>query len=215
MEFWPSLELTDYEREYVRIYKTKDKPGVLNRVYKVVLNSPAQPTKNLPVEKLSGQIQIARRSRVYGLTFTGNIDRWRMQITNASGTLYTLPLPRSQRNPLVSTLLASSAYNVDSMGGIVPPLVPATASEGIGPGLQGNFGIFPFGFSVQQPFPLLIDPNWLLMPNETLIFNGTPVPISVTIDQTTFTPPLVLTVGIHVWEFPGMGMSSVANRETV
>ncbi len=209
MEFWPALELTEHERKFVRIYKTADKPGVLNRVYKVTLNDPAQPSKNLPTVKLSGQIQIARRSRVYGLTFSGNIDRWRLSITNASGTLYTLKLPRSQRDPMVSTLIASSAYNADSLGGLVPPLSGAI-SPGIGPNIQTS-GLF----SMQQAFPLLIDPNWLLMPNETLIFNGTPVPISFLNDQTPVNPFLVLTIGIHVWEFPGMGTADIETRSVV
>lgn len=208
MDFWPTLELTDYERKFVRIYKTAQKPGVLNRVYKVTLNSPAQPTKNLPVEKLSGQIQISRRSRVYGLTFTGNIERWRLQVTNASGTLYTLNTPRTQRPPLVTSLIASSSYNADSLGGLVPPLTGAI-SLGIGPAFQTGY------LSVQQPFPLLIDPNWLLMPNETLIFNGTPVPITLLNDQDVISPPLVLTVAVHVWEFPAMGTASAATREVV
>lgn len=212
MDFWPTLELTDYERKFVRPYKTKDKPGVLNRVYKVTLNDPAQPSKNLPVVKLSGQIQISRRSRVYALTFGGNIDRWRLEITNASGTLFTLPTPRTQRPPLVSTIISSSAFNADSQGGLVPPLTLSDFSWGVG----ANFTSNGFGFINQQPFPLLIDPNWLLSPNETLIFNGEPVslPVITTDDPPVIlTPNLVLTIGVHVWEFPGMGTASAATRE--
>lgn len=212
MDIWPALELSDYERKFVRPYKTKDKPGVLNRVYKVVLNDPAQPSKNLPVQKLSGQIQISRRSRVYGLTFSGNIDRWRLQITNASGTLFTLPTPRTQRPPLVTTIISSSSYNADSLGGLTSPITGSVKTPGIGPNIAQT------GFTNQQPFPLLIDPNWLLAPNETLIFNGIPVPVNViTSDDppVILVPPLILTIAVHVWEFPGMGTASAAVREVL
>lgn len=210
MEFWPALELTDFERQFVRVYKTADKPGVLRRTYKVTINSPEQPTKNLPTAKLSGQIQIARRSRVFGLTFSGNIERFRLQITNASGTLYTLKTPRTQRDPLVTTLIASSAYNADSLGGLTPPLDGTGLSQGVGPYFD-NDGLF----AMEQPFPLLIDPNWLLMPNETLIFNGTPVPVSLEVDDETVNPFLVLNIAIHVWEFPGMGTADIQTRSVI
>src|SRR5258705_13747142 len=101
---WPNLELSDYERKFVRIYKDGKYPGVLRRTYKVVLNSPAQAAKNLPVEQLTGQIQIARRSRVFALTFSGNTDSWRLGITNASGTNYTVTDPRGRKDPIVTSM---------------------------------------------------------------------------------------------------------------
>lgn len=207
---WPSLELTDYERKFVRIYKTKDYPGVLNRVYKVTLNDPAQPTKNLPIVKLSGQIQIARRSRVYGISFLGNLDRWRLNISNASGTLYTTKTPRTQLDPVVSSLLPCSQYNAISLGGLVPPLTFTNLSDGVGPGINPDGQIV----NASAPFPLIIEPNWLLLPNETLIFNGTPLNVSVLMNnkEPAF-PPLTLNIAVHVWEFPGMGTADIQTRE--
>src|SRR5882672_1225969 len=119
---WPSLELTEYERKFVRIYRTKDKPGVLNRRYKITLNSIALPDQNLPQVTLSGNIQIARRSRIYALTFVGNMDRWRLNISNASGTQYTNKSPRGQLDPIVSSMVPGMYANALSLGGLVPPL---------------------------------------------------------------------------------------------
>jgi hypothetical protein len=208
---WPNIELTDYERKFVRIYKTKDKPGVLNRRYKITLNSQAAPDQNLPVVKTSGQIQIARRSRVYGLSFIGNTDRWRLSISTASGTQYTNKSPRGQLDPIVSSLVPGNYNNALSLGGLVPPLAPAGISPGIGPalGYEAN-GLLVQGF---QPFPLIIDPNWLLMPNETLIFSGTPVDVPLLFNQQTITPMLTLTIIAHVWEFPVMGTAPASERQ--
>lgn len=206
---WPNLELSDYERKFVRIYKDGNKPGVLRRTYKVVLNSPAQPSKNLPVEQLGGQIQIARRARVFALTFSGNTDSWRLNITNASGTTYTVKDPRKHQDPIVSCMVPGNTSNAVSLGNLTPPLTGA-ASDGVGPSLEDS-SLFS---NQSQPFPLLIDPNWVLMPNETLIFNGTPIPVTVfTSGDQTITPPLTLTIGIHVWEFPVMGTASALQRE--
>ena len=205
---WPNLELSDYERKFVRIYKDGNKPGVLRRTYKVVLNSPAQPNKNLPVEQLGGQIQIARRSRVFALTFSGNTDSWRLKITNASGTTYTVQDPRQHQDPIVSSMVPGNTSNAVSLGGLATPLTGLN-SDGVGPDLQ-DFNIFQ---DQNQPFPLLLDPNWVLMPNETLIFNGTPIPVSVVINKQTVVPPLTLTISIHVWEFPVMGTATALQRE--
>jgi len=229
---WPDLVLTDYERKYVRIYKTtetengkkKTYPGVLRRVYKLVLNNRAavNTNKNLPMEKTSGQVQIARRSRVFALSFSGNIDAWRLQITNASGTTYTTktsrpspagtPFANQKLDPMVSAMLPSNLFNAESMGNLATNPYVGGFSPGIGP----DIGLLPFVLGKTAPSPMLIDPNWLLLPNETLIFNGTPVPFSVDpgTEEPPFDLPLTLTIGVHVWEFPGMGRVSEKDRET-
>jgi hypothetical protein len=207
---WPRCVLTDYERKFVRLYKTGKYPGVLKRVYTARLNDTANVDQNLPTIQLSDQIQIARRSRVFGLTFSGNIDSWRLRITNASGTLYTVPSRRTQTDPLVSSMVPSSISNALSLGGVVPPITPGVDfSPGIGPYPVTS----PFALGNAQAAPLLIDPNWLLLPNETLIFNGTPLPVAYDINQEQEAQPLVLTIGIHVWEFPVMGNASAIERE--
>jgi len=210
---WPSLELTEYERKFVRIYRTKDRPGVLNRRYKITLNSQEDATRNLPSVITSGQIQIARRSRVYGLTFSGNLDGWRLNIQNASGTQYTNKSPRGQLDPVVSSMVPGMYHNALSLGGLVPPLTGA-----ISPGIGPNFGsVLDSGqynsLAGQQPYPLLIEPNWLLMPNETLIFTGTPIPVSYSINEETYNPILTLTICAHVWEFPIMGTAPAEERQ--
>jgi hypothetical protein len=58
---------------------------------------------------------------------------------------------------------------------------------------------------------LIIDPNWILTPNETLIFNGNWDDLSA-IDPL---PDIVLNIAVHVWEFPGMGNADKAVREVV
>lgn len=220
---WPALELTEYERRFVRIYRTRivkqqngknvvvEYPGVLNRRYKITLTSQALPDKNLPQIKLSDNIQIARRSRIYALTFSGNMDRWRLNIQNASGTQYTNKSPRGQLDPIVSSLVPGMNANALSLGGLTPPLT-GTPSPGIGPQISGTLN----GQTIagQQPFPLLIEPNWLLMPNETLIFTGTPLDVTTNIfTEQTVTPPLTLTICAHVWEFPVMGTAPASERQ--
>lgn len=207
---WPDLQLTEYERKFVRIYKNGDKPGVLRRTYIRTLNDTANINQNLPIIRLSDQLQISRRSRIFGLTFTGNLDSWRLSIANASGTQYTTKTPRTQRDPVVSSMVPSIQNNANSLGGLTPPIGVAV-SPGIGP----NVEVTPLWRSQFQLAPLIIDPNWLLMPNETLIFTGTPIPISYQVGEEEVTQPLILNIAIHVWEFPGMGRATKEIREVV
>lgn len=211
---WPNLELTDYERKFVRIYKTKDKPGVLKRVYKARLNDTADPDRNLPRIQLSDQIQISRRSRIFGLCFSGDVGSWRLQVTNASGTTYTVKTPRTQQDPVVSSLFPGTNFNALSLGGLVPPITLGTdQSPSIGPNYLGQVNSALLGGL--QSFPLIVEPNWVLLPNETLIFNGTPLPVEVELGKDQEFPPLILEIAIHVWEFPGMGTAPAKLREVV
>ena len=216
---WPNLQLTDYERKFVRVYKTAQFPGVLKRVYKVGLYQRGEtvdlPGFERPITRISGQVQIARRSRIFGLTFSGNLDSWRLQITNASGTLYTIRDPRRNQDPVVTSMVPCSLFNAAALGGVVPPLDAGAPpiSPGIGPNSITSRQFAP----IQQPSPLIIDPNWVLMPNETLIFNGSPIQVNyqgVDPDE-EMTPDLALTIGIHVWEFPRMGTADASEREVL
>jgi hypothetical protein len=161
MFFWPHLELTEYEKNFVGIYKTDPsadgktpgKPGVLRRTYKVLLNNVANPAiSGQESVHNSGVVQIARRARIFGLTFATDVTQWRLNIMTASGESFTPTLP-GQARPLVSTLA---------------------------PG----FGTLP----------LIIEPNWELLPNQQLIFEG------VCIVETA----KILDIAVHVWEFPKM-----------
>lgn len=59
---------------------------------------------------------------------------------------------------------------------------------------------------------LLLDPNWVLVPNETLIFNGNWDDLPLPADDG---PTIVLDIAIHTWEFPGMGNADKATREVL
>ena len=180
MHPWPELELTNYERHFVRYYKTWDakancyRPGVLKRVYEVVLNSVAIPSAGFTVVNLAQSLQISRRSRVFGLTFVGDPASWLLTIRTATGEQFT------NGQCLVSAMCACSPYNV-----------------------RANIGEHPASnFHHQAQSGLLgLDPSWELMPNETLIFEGALAPPLVTESR-------VLMIGIHVWEFPGMEVAA-------
>jgi hypothetical protein len=180
---WPKLELTDWERRYVRPYSQEVTlqdgrrvrlPGVLRRVYPRTIS-------NIPLTAPpAAQVQIARRSRVFGLTFSGDMSYTRLQITNATGTQFTMPDQRLGVFPYVTALLGGT---------------PLMAGSILGPSSA---------LPVSQAAPWLIDPNWVLQPNETLIFNGM---------WATTESVRVLNIGVHVWEFPGMENADKTNVE--
>ena len=188
---WPALELTDYEKQFVRMYKDEKFSGVLRRTYEVFMNSKADPqTPGLSAIKLRGQIQIARRSRIFGLTFGGNLGSWRLQIELASGEQLTPRSLGSDGFPIVSSMIAGSSWNA----------LAAIGDQSV----VTQDGRTMFNGSMQRG-PLVIDPNWELSPNETLIFNGTPID-NQTVTADPMTPPAqkLLCIQCHVWEFPNM-----------
>jgi len=194
MFVWPNLHLTDYEKRFVAAYSTpaipasKDgktpavpgKPGVLRRMYKVILNNTAHATvPELQNIHLTGGVQISRASRVFALTFSGDCHAWRLRISLASGTDFT-PKFAGGDYPMVSTLSPGASWNLDSTNMAQP----------------GNLTInaVPTRQIAMQQMPMLIDPNWELDQNETLIFEG----------EAQTDAALILEIGVHVWEFPGM-----------
>jgi hypothetical protein len=184
MFYWPTIELTDYEKRFVSLYKTKDRPGVMRRTYKVLLNNTINSTvPGLEVVHNEGAIQIARRSRVFGLTFGGDTNIWRLNISTASGEVFT-PKFAGGADPVVNSLTAGSMWNIYATDLNSPSDVPG----GEGSSKQMAFSIMP----------MLIEPNWELSPNEQLIFRG----ISETDNS-------ILEIGVHAWEFPGMVMGAV------
>lgn len=206
---WPKLELTDYERKWVRPYKTRTKdaqgnprvfPGVLRRTYERTISNDPDLLVQQTGETLqpSQQIQISRRSRVFGLTFTGGLSLTRLQITNASGTLYNVKDPRTGKFPYITSLIGGSPYMFGSRIGerVSPVDALGESSTAI---LSGESGV------------LLIDPNWVLTPNETLIFNGDWDDLA----NEQPIPTVTVNIAIHVWEFPGMGNADKAEREVV
>ena len=199
MDMWPKLELTDYERKFVRPYKTKDYPGVLRRTYNRIIGN----DNNLaarPGIKPSEQVQISRRARVFGLTFAGGLSSTRLQITNASGTLYNVPDARTGKYPYVSSIIPGTPYMDNSSVGMLQP--PTT--QGMNEGTLTQDNIVMSG----ESGILILDPNWVLVPNETLIFKGNWDDLSDSVD-------VFLDITLHVWEFPGMGTADLEVREVV
>lgn len=191
MYTWPALELTDYEKKFVRMYKDEKFPGVLRRTYEVFMNSVADPQVPLLNQiKLRGQVQIARRARVFGLTFAGNLGSWRLSIQLASGELMTPRSLQSDGFPIVSSMLAGSSWN---------------ALSALGDQTVVNFGSQTQFNGSRTRGPLALDPNWELSPNETLIFEGTPVENqTVTATPMTGIAQKLLAIDVHVWEFSNM-----------
>jgi len=192
---WPKLVLTDYERLWVRPYKArvgnKLFPGVLRRTYERTISNDPEISGREGLEP-SAQVQISRRARIFGLTFSGSVSHTRLQITNASGTLYTIRDARTGKDPYVSALTGGTPY-----------MAGANIAAKRDPNAVGFDG--GLVLSGEQALPLLIDPNWVVTPNETMIFNGN--------WDDTGADTYVLNICLHVWEFPEMGNADKALRE--
>lgn len=187
MFLWPELDLTDAERAFVGYYQTADKPGVLRRTYKVMLANAAIPAAGILQPQTIQNLQISRRARVFGLTFAGDTSLWWLRIKTASGEELTPP------NPIAAQLTPPNPP-----GCLVSSMTPGTPWNG-----QAQVGYFPgaavLGVDQWQSGPLLLEPNVVLVPNQTLIFEGTPV-LPAGHDDAV----LALEIGVHVWEFPLM-----------
>jgi hypothetical protein len=224
MWFWPSLTLTDHERKFVSTYKDGKKPGVLRRMYPLQLANIAQPDQNIPAVSTVAKIQIARRSRVFAITFGGNLDAWRLTVKNSNGTVYTNPTPRTNKPPIVSSLIAGNVHSVASYG-VDPASTPkgaigvpyqtgadeetyVTKSYGAALG-PVDVGSAPSAVGQSRMnFPWLIEPNWVLQPNETLIFEGLDASATYLYDNGTEVQvrlKQILNICFFTWEFPGMG----------
>jgi hypothetical protein len=199
---WPTCELTDYELKHVRYYKQPKLnaqgnetgemwPGVLKRVYTVQLYNQNLPDiarfNNGPV--FEDRVLISRRSRVFGLTFSGDVADWYLNIETASGEKYT-------NSPcLVSALGAGSYYNANSLAG--------------SPNFSDAEVAINLLFSSVEHFGVMVEPNYQLLPNESLIFRGE---IAKGLPPERFSQ---LAIGIHAWEFPGMGYSKKVDGSNV
>lgn len=188
MFFWPHLELTEYEKRFVAAYSTPavpasgrnpaipGKPGVLRRMYKVLLNNTEHPgVTGLEDIHLTGGVQISRASRVFALTFSGDINSWRIKMFLASGTEFT-PKLQGGTYPMVCTLSPAASWNI-------------AATVANAPTFNETFEQFAY-----MQLPMLVEPNWELDQNETLMFDV----------EAQTENPIILEVGVHVWEFPGM-----------
>lgn len=214
MWYWPECELTEYELEHVRLYKgvaydhvgnpiLDDKgkpkvfPGVLRRAYRGILNTEASDAPLLSVAHTSARIQISRRSRVFAITFAGDVANWRLSITTANGEQFTGKNPGAPQNPTAFTGADDSPFPiVASMapGSFFSPVSSLGVPPGIFTAVDGDDNDVTLGIGNDFMLPLILEPNWQLVPNETLIFEGVPIGDD----------PLILEITVHAWEFPGM-----------
>lgn len=196
MFVWPHCELTEYERQYVRLYKDGKYPGVLRRTYEIFMNTVADPlTPGLETVKLKGVLQLSRRSRIFALGFAGRLGSWRLQIETASGEQMFPKSNQSDGYPIVSSLISGSAWNALSALGDQPMVSDFNPA--------GNLPSYFYGNHANGP--MLIEPNWELAPNESLLFWGTAIDNEASTDfPMAGTAQKLLAISVHTWEFPGM-----------
>jgi hypothetical protein len=85
MSYWPRLVLTDEEKEWCVKYYDPDnpKPFVKRRFYPGFLQLTEQ--KRNPIQSFN----IARRTRVFGLDFAGDLSEFKIRIKDVTGEEYT------------------------------------------------------------------------------------------------------------------------------
>lgn len=183
--YWPRMKLTPYEIKNgaVKYYDHQNgKRGVLRKIYpgQLMLTS----TQRQPVFNFS----IARRCRVFGMTASGDIPQFKMQIQDSSGEQY-LATPTS-----MSALFCGYAE-------LPPPAYGAAtagATGGFPPTVDDPLNTLGWAAPQGQPctkVPLIFEPNIVLDSNQTLSITG----YSLT-DYAGFNYRVDL--AFHVWEFP-------------
>lgn len=177
---WPPLFLTEDESQYVATYATKfpdgtRKPGVLRRSYGGKLVVPT----NLPNERqqLSYQFRASGRfTRLFAVTFSGNVDFWRIKMTTVPGEV------------LVDEAPINALLNVPSYAGRSANL----------PYNNGN----PATVFFQGSGLLYFEPNVVLEGTSAIDFDGTLDSSWTSVLQPGDQARAVLNIGVHVWEFP-------------
>lgn len=180
--YWPRLRLTPLEAKYSAPYgddPNKTQRGVLRRLYYGTLNF------NNTIRQDTETFQISRRSRVFGLTASGDINQVEIQIIDVTGEQFTTDfIPLS--NLIGGTNFDPRAFLVNNFGAA--------------PGFQTGFVI-----GANTYIPHIFEPNIVLAPNQTLNFNGRPINPDVIEEGTQ----LHVSFCVHVWEFPGMPGSPI------
>jgi len=173
---WPRFRLTPDEAKYSSKYENPGTPQVpaLRRFYYGFLNL------NSTIRQDQETFQISRRSRLFGMTASGDVNLVEVQISDITGENFTTDF-----TPLIN-LLGGTVFD------------PRSNSEFItNGGLRTGFVINP-----GSNLPLLFEPNIVLAPNQTITITGRPIDPSIT-------APLHISINFHVWEFPGMPGSPV------
>jgi hypothetical protein len=172
---WPRFRLTPDEAKYSSKYEDPGKTTtpVIRRMYYGFVNMTPS------IRQDQETFQISRRSRLFALTASGDINMVEVQISDITGEQYT-----TDYIPLAD-LLGGSIY--DPRGAEIftlpiqfPGLIPI--------GFQ--YGALTFN-------PLIFEPNIALAPNQTITINARPINPLITAD-------LHVSLCFHVYEFPGM-----------
>lgn len=171
MTSYARFQLTNHELQYSSKYEDprhKQVP-VLRRFYYNELS--ITPTRNTDTSTM----QISRRARTVELTFSGDIDKFNLEISDVTGEQYTV-------GPTHIPLLVSG-YGNDPKSDVAPP-VNLTNLKAFLP--DSDMGPYTF------------EPNIVTRPNQTLQFTVT----SALAAPTSFV--FLLGIVAHVVEFPGM-----------
>ncbi len=175
MAYWPRCVLNDYERKYITKYPSSENNvrGVLRRMY------PADLELTATARQPSFQFQTARRVKVFGITFAGDIEQFAIKLQTATGEQLFSDFIE------VSLLTGGANSGLPGMvAGVLQNTVPNLVS--INPSVD----------------PLILNPAIELAPNQVLTVYGAPVtprgyPSIPAVDYR-------LDMTIHVWEYPGM-----------
>lgn len=172
---WPRFRLTPEEAQYSQKYDdpTRGLQPVLRRFYPGELNVTPE------IRQDSETIQIARRSRIFAFTASGDINLMELQIIDSSGEQYT-----SDFIP-ISQLLCGSNWDPRSVGFFTTNFATAVGQ------FPGNVKNFAGYFS-----PHVFEPSIVLAPNQTLSFNARMINFDLA-------GPIHVDFNLHVWEFPG------------
>ena len=168
---WPRFQLTRGESEWNTKYDDprKRQQPVLRRYYYNELNISSV------IRSDSSTFQIARRSRVVGITFSGDVDRFLLEIVDVTGEQYTA-------GPTHVPLLCCGWVNEPNSDGGVD---------------TGNAGATPFHIPNSTMGPYIFEPNLVVAPNQTIQFNSSPS------DPSDLQFTYLLGMTLHVVEFPG------------
>lgn len=183
--YWPRMKLTPWEMKQgaVKYFDhEKGKRGVLRKMYPGQLS--LTQTQRQPVFNF----QIARRCRVFGMTASGDIGQFRVQIQDSSGEQY----------------LAQPVSLASLLGGYVDMPPPAYGALTAGP--TGGYPptkddvLNTLGWAYPQgmpgtKFPYIMEPAIVLDSNQVLSINGYAV---TDYDSVNYRVDLTM----HVWEFP-------------
>ena len=173
MNYWPRLILDDWEKRQIVKYNTPidNRQSVKRKMYPGFLE--LTENNRLPTFPLN----IARRAKIFGITFAGDIQHFRLTITDSAGEQFVA-------NPIH-----------------IPHLQPGYVQNAIGNYTPDVAAGYPLAGYSQGPH--IFNPAILLRPNQTVTFAALEnEPAGFNQSEPTNVYRVDFTV--HVWEYPGM-----------